>query len=116
MKDTSLYLRVKTVQTSCRFPGLNQSNDPQIHKNVMDSPKIWRIQPAKKKPRTTNMVFPQVFPTFFLKVNGLPGRHAPAAHFKRPGQGGVSPIFFAELFFFKFQQQKMQDIKRNSEL
>jgi hypothetical protein len=72
----------------------------------MDSPKIWRIQPAKKKPRTTNMVFPQVFPTFFLKVNGLPGRHAPAAHFKRPGQGGVSPIFFAELFFLSFNSKK----------
>ena len=49
---------------------------------------------------------PQVFPTFFLKVNGLPGRHAPAAHFKRPGQGWVSPIFFAELFFLSFNSKK----------
>jgi len=69
----------------------------------------------KKAQNNQHGKIPQFFPTFFLKVNGLPGRHAPAAHFKRPGQGGFHPFFWWN-FFLKFQQQKMQDIKRNSEL
>ena len=109
------YLRVKTVETPCRFPPLNQSNDPQIHKDVMDSPKNWRIQPAKKKPRTTNMGKSRNFsPRFFSRsMVCLVAMHPQLT--SKDQVRGVSPIFLWN-FFLKFQQQKMQDIKRNSEL
>ena len=92
------------------FAGKNRGNTLSISttKSIQWSPnpqgchgfpkKLENSTGKKKAQNNQHGKIPQFFPTFFLKVNGLPGRHAPAAHFKRPGQGGFTH-FFVELFF-----------------
>ena len=77
--------------------------------------KIGEFNRQKKSPEQPTWENPAIFPHVFSQGQWSAWSPCTRSSLQKTRSGGVSPIFFVELFL-KFQQQKMQDIKRNSEL